>query len=574
MNTLTIANASNEFNNTAIKQQSKITLLTVAKGFAAWWWFFSILSIYASYYTFMEVLNEGMPTAEPLAIIFVSFGLAFILEVFKHLAIMWVFAEQNETTQFLSYIILSTLVVASFAFHYKGVILAASSNSAVIVDEETSRQRLVEDRNHELKLQQGKINLEIAKVFNNKTTKDDLEATSTIASNNKYIQLITKPTNSIALSNARIKVHDKKQDDVNVALLMILCLAEAFILFSLLSKYIFKKNADKNLLVFNSVKEELSDMISSFWETKTKDFVKDSIQELNQLKAQNHPTPTTGINPSYPQHNPYLLAQTSSYLSGYPTLKQDYSKSPQPNGIYSANTTGKTPYLPSVYNPFTNQIHGRESENKPNKNLEEIKEILDENNDKWFYYKNWIVEEDSCLENSVSSRIGTSLENGFKHNQLEIKKTKTFELPIPINTDEYKNIWIIKIEEMNKQYSNKDFVEAETVEEGENKTTETVEPFNEKVPAIDLKVYTPNEQRLLKELFDNGAITIGQNLISRRVVLKEVGIMIKKHNLLSVLYEKLYEQGLINKQHINPNNKLFKYIALAELHHQTWQEKQ
>jgi len=358
---------------------------------------------------------------------------------------------------------------------------------------------------------------------------------------------------------------------------MILCLAEAFILFSLLSKYIFKKNADENLLVFNSIKEELSDMISSFWETRTRDFVKDSMNELNQLKVQNHPTPTTGVNPLYPQQKPYLLPKGSSYISGYPTLKQDERESPQIHGGYgisnTTNPTKITSYLPSVYNPLNNQIHSRESEEKSNKKLEEIQEILDENNSTWLYYKNWIVQVNNSSEHSISSRIGSPLENGFQQNNVKIKETKTFELPIQINTDEYKNIWIIKIEEMNKQYSNKDFVEVETVEEGKEKAKETVEAFNEKVPAIDLKVYTPNEQRLLKELFDNGAITIGQNLISRRIVLKEVGIMIKKQNTLSLLYEKLYEQGLIEKKQINPNNKLFKYIARTELHHQTWQEK-
>ena len=216
MNTLTLVDATKEFNQRAINQQSKITLLTVAKGFGAWWWFFSILSIYASYYTFTEILNEGMPTAEPIAIIFVAFGLAFILEVFKHLAIMWVFADQSDTTQFLSYIVLSVLVVASIAFHYKGVMLAASSNSAVIVDEEVNRQRLVEDRNHELKLQQGQINLEIAKVFNNKTSRDDLKATSAIAANNEYIKHATQSQSNVALSTARIQVHQKKQGDVNI----------------------------------------------------------------------------------------------------------------------------------------------------------------------------------------------------------------------------------------------------------------------------------------------------------------------------------------------------------------------
>ena len=376
MNTLTIASASNEFNNTAIRQQSKATLLTVAKGFGSWWWFFSILSIYASYYTFIEVLNQGMPSAEPIAIIFVAFGLAFILEVFKHLAIMWVFADQSDTTQFLSYIVLSILVVSSFAFHYKGVILAASNNSAVIVDEEVSRQRLVEDRNHELKIQQGKINLEIAKVFNNKTSRDDLEATTSIAANNKYIQFVTKPNNNIALSNARIKVHEKKQVDVNIALLMILCLAEAFILFSLLSKYIFTENADKNLLVFNSVKEELSDMISSFWESTTKDFIKNSINELNQLKAENQANPPTPLvassNAYYGQKTPQLLGNYSSYLGGYTLAEENKAKSPQYNGIntntYPIDFRTSTANLPTVYGakekPSTSQIHGRTSEKK------------------------------------------------------------------------------------------------------------------------------------------------------------------------------------------------------------------
>jgi hypothetical protein len=421
--------------------------------------------------------------------------------------------------------------------------------------------------------------------YDNKTTRDDLEATTTIASNNEYIKLATQPHTNIALSNARIKIHEKKQDDVNVALLMILCLAEVFILFSLLSKYIFKENADKNLLVFNSVKEELSDMISSFWETTTKDFIKNSIDELNQLKAQNQansPTPlVASANAYYGQKTPQLLGNYASYLGGYNLLEENKAKSPQYNGvnasIYPTGFRTSTANLPTVYGvkekPSISQIHGRTSEEKSDKKAFEIKEIFDENNDKWLYYKNWMVEENSCAEGSISSRVGSPLENGFTQNDLKLKEIKTFELPISIDSDEHRKIWIIKIEEINSQYSNKGFVEAEMVEEDEVGSTETVEAFNQKVPAIDLKMFTPNEQRFLKELFDNGAITIGQNLVSRRVVLRQVGVMIKKPHTLSLLYEILYEQGLVEKKNVNPNNKLFKYIACAELHHQEWQKK-
>jgi len=49
--------------------------------------------------------------------------------------------------------------------------------------------------------------------------------------------------------------------------------------------------------------------------------------------------------------------------------------------------------------------------------------------------------------------------------------------------------------------------------------------------------------------------------------------MIKKQHTLSLLYDKLYEEGLVEKKNVNPNNKLFKYVARAELHHQEWQKK-
>ena len=111
------------------------------------------------------------------------------------------------------------------------------------IDLYLSSRKFIKNISHKLQKQFGGELKQSPTLFshNKQTSKDDLEATHTIASNNKYTQLITKPTNNISLSNARIKVHEKKQNDVNIALLMILCLAEAFILFSLLSKYIFKK---------------------------------------------------------------------------------------------------------------------------------------------------------------------------------------------------------------------------------------------------------------------------------------------------------------------------------------------
>jgi len=44
-----------------------------------------------------------------------------------------------------------------------------------------------------------------------------------------------------------------------------------------------------------------------------------------------------------------------------------------------------------------------------------------------------MVEENSCSEGSISSRVGSPLENGFTQNDLKVKEIKTFELPIQLD---------------------------------------------------------------------------------------------------------------------------------------------
>jgi hypothetical protein len=225
--------------------------------------------------------------------------------------------------------------------------------------------------------------------------------------------------------------------------------------------------------------------------------------------------------------------------------------------------------LPVKY-PLSNPTDDRRiADKKKTENLTNIKKIADVDGDLWLYYKNWIILEESCSLPNISYRIGSQIEEGFTEEKLLSKSTKTFEIMTQLIHKKEQLDWINRVEEANKKYSN--IVEAEMIEEEKDETI--VNPFNEKVPAIDIKLYDPDEQKLLRELYDNGAITIGQNLIGRRHVLKAVGKMKKKSETLSLLYEKLFENGYIDKKQVNPNNSIYKYVALAELHRHNWQEK-
>jgi len=84
-----------------------------------------------------------------------------------------------------------------------------------------------------------------------------------------------------------------------------------------------------------------------------------------------------------------------------------------------------------------------------------------------------------------------------------------------------------------------------------------------KVRAIDLKVYDEAEKKLLRILWDNGNVKYGNNLIPRRLVLKEAGTLKGKSGVLTNLYEKLVENGYAEFN--------IRYVAKAELAQQLYQ---
>jgi hypothetical protein len=85
-----------------------------------------------------------------------------------------------------------------------------------------------------------------------------------------------------------------------------------------------------------------------------------------------------------------------------------------------------------------------------------------------------------------------------------------------------------------------------------------------KVKALDLKLYDEAETKLLKILWDNGNVKYGDNLMPRRLVLKEVGTLKGKSGVLTNLYEKLVKNGYAEFN--------IRYIAKAELAQKLYQK--
>ena len=100
-----------------------------------------------------------------------------------------------------------------------------------------------------------------------------------------------------------------------------------------------------------------------------------------------------------------------------------------------------------------------------------------------------------------------------------------------------------------------------------NQGVESVTKSNKspkRVKALDLKVYDEAEKKLLRILWDNGNVKFGDNLMPRRFVLKEVGVLKGKSGVLTNLYEKLLKNGYIEFN--------IRYVAKAELAQQLYQE--
>ena len=79
--------------------------------------------------------------------------------------------------------------------------------------------------------------------------------------------------------------------------------------------------------------------------------------------------------------------------------------------------------------------------------------------------------------------------------------------------------------------------------QGVEPLSNTIQKHNEKL--LDLTLYDEAEQLLLELLWNKGEIKIGENLLSRRLVLKEAGALKGKSGVLTNLYQKLLRNDSI-----------------------------
>jgi len=572
-----------------------IAIDDVAEGFGRGWIIFAILSSMASAFSFYQDFNKSLGV---VITIFIVTILAVALEGFKHFSIKGMFSSMNIISRSLVTVVALWLVGISFHTHYKSIKTFQKNLVGDDLRAEINYQRDLQ------KVQNGQINsilesnVELSKALNNGSKSDDKPSSDTVQSNNQLIATLKE----LAIKNNTINTALLLQESRSTAkttasaILVIFFMIEIMALFSILSKIIIIDNVSENVKEFFGLIDKLDELETNTYQSlgyqkveETKEKI-EAVQEqqkiihkeeIDKIKTEKHtpPTPQKDEEKKEITFNPMAYKTVPFYnrYFGYKPKNTNPTQSPQIDGLYGKYNTVKNGMKMTVY-PNTTPVKysknntsdsHRMTDNQMYQKLQKIDKIVDFEGNIWLYYEKWIIEEDSCSNSTISKRVGERLEDGFTTENLLLKTSKEFIINGVMNQSKYRQEWICRVEEMNEKYPNS--VEAEIIPEPKEETV--VNPFNEKVPALDLKIYSPDEQKLLKELYDNGAITIGQNLIGRRHVLRAVGKMKKKSETLSLLYEKLFENGYIDKKQVNPNNAIYKYIALAELHHHNWQDK-
>ena len=268
-----------DFNRQAEAITGIQVLNNVAKAFGMFWWFFGALSIWATYFTMHLVLKNW--AIDPIILTAVTFGLAVIWEIFKYFSIEWVFADQVLSTNITSKVVAFALVIGSMYFHVYGATLRTSNVATQKVTSEVDYQRKLAQQKLDLqnKLLESNKGLEV--VLNNGTARDDAGTVGTMNLNLRLIKQLQEEKSEGITTNELLQIYGKdiavKSDGVMYAQII----AEMFLLFSLLSKFIYKANRDEQLKDFLEAKQALSELLYLAKEETTASFVNAALDELD-----------------------------------------------------------------------------------------------------------------------------------------------------------------------------------------------------------------------------------------------------------------------------------------------------
>lgn len=268
-----------DFNRRAEEITGIQVLNNVAKAFGMFWWFFGALSIWATYFTMHLVLKDW--TIDPIVLIAVTFGLAVIWEIFKYFSIEWIFADQVLSTKITAYAVSTALVFGSMYFHVYGATLRTSDTATKKVSDEVAYQRAMRQQKLDLQNKLIESNKGLESVLNNGTASDDKPTVGTMQMNLKLVEQLQKEKTEVLSSNELLEVYGKdiavKSDGIMYAQII----AEMFLLFSLLSKFIYKANRDEQLKDFLEAKQALQELLYLAKEENTAKFVNAALDELN-----------------------------------------------------------------------------------------------------------------------------------------------------------------------------------------------------------------------------------------------------------------------------------------------------
>lgn len=582
----TVLNGNIAFNEAAIKQRDKSTLLSVAKAFGSGWIFFSGLSMVASWYTFNKIgLQAGFEVDENIILV-ISGGLSLMLEVFKHYGLKWIFTSQKHITRALSLIITPVLFVVSFELHIKGADMMGAIKKTNDINSELTYLKELKSQDIKIKENLSLAIVESSKALNNGSSHDDEIASKSIKTNqdSMKLQIIEASPQMMSLINRKLDAKKDERASSQDAMVILLIMADAFILFSLLSYLIIDRNSDEELLNYQSLEDELKGMIGGFWSAKKKDLVTNTLNGIDYYSKQteqknNVPNyySNTAVQQGYNSVGSYNLLPNASKLGVMPTNTT--------NGVtgLSVSSINKNS-VPSLTKEEIDRIENRKLY------VKEIIQIKDAGGSQWLYFRGFIanisgyhtINDETGKKNksTLSMYIERPLPSGFDADDISVQyRDIAITVGYPIDTDSQRGMWAEAIVSYKKTMPTLPARDEDVyVDDNVNNDNDdikdaesTIIDTNRVIKTIDADSFDSLTSEIIKLLWDGGNVKKGSILIGRRKIESYLDKDTKKRDIDDV-YDMLQEEGYIYKSK-NGRSSILVFKANVDLYSRDYKEE-
>jgi len=327
---------------------------------------FSIASIIFSAFGFYFDLFDGLGA---LGAGILGIFLGFFIEGAKHYFSKGAFASFSPTWRISLAGGAFIFTVIAMAYHYKSMQTFENMSVRTTLTEQVERETILKNKQLDAIKATQNNNAELADVFKNGTSHDDISATKSIKSNNQLAIELARMGTGTDTSNALLKQAEKTAHQNKNTLLLLFMTVELFSLFGIIAKGLLSSETGETVKSVITTSEKLATLEENVLQVVETGMINSTMQRI-EASVNQSPTPTYAtVNNSQNQPDKAQIAfNANSGTNGY---FSDY---------YTKNTlnTNSGKYLPTLKASnddfsecYTQPSHSKEEEEITKNNIGE-----------------------------------------------------------------------------------------------------------------------------------------------------------------------------------------------------------